>query len=371
MQNVNASIQVAADQALAKAQETHQITSVVLDYCSGKGVAVESLYAAGYCADALVTVNLPGQLVSLETLLKDVFPPLPTAHVSSKGSSTTIKPCSYLRDHEKKNENVVPVFPVYQKVSGRESSLRWWTKVSSGHVVEVVLPHSDELSSQYGQVLHGRNVEADSTSFVSGSTHYFKCGFTPLAEPRKLPILALDKAWDVSDDYVRNLLKRHTSVLLNQAWNWRNVGLEATQKQLEQLYASLDFEHGMLTTEQNTESKVYHEQLVKDYLRLCQETDVMLNECKDVLIELFTTVGVPEASPAGVSCLKRFLAEKLNIEVPLLEISRNRDKVRCLLATQSRALYAPVEFVCDIDADKVSLRFQDIGLTYDMAAIAF
>lgn len=360
MQNVNAKLLSNNDAALAKAQAEHKLTKAAIDLADSKNLALKYAYPHGYCADVSVELATAGEGRTLKELVFEMFKPLPLVHVFAAGSSSTIKPLAYVRESEQKNSNVVPVFPVYTKSTKTEETLRWWTKTADGLVAEVALNSNafarEELTALYegwGTML------PDSHTYSSGHTTFMHIGYKPAASAVDLPLLA------IIDE-----IKKVDSFILNSAWGWRLNGVEATQKNLDAFVENPYTVKTSLPEDVKAEAHRVMSVIARRYIPLALETDALLAKCAAALEDLFKTKGVPECSPFAMHHLRMWLAEEVGVKVESLVIRRHAkgDKaaLHVELGTKGRAWFAPHECTITVDANRPTLRLQDIPVTYEV-----
>lgn len=164
---------------LLKAQEEHALIDRVLSAMPAGTPVPTAVYAAGYCAQALL--QFKGS--SLRDRLLELYPPLALAVVAD--GSLTQKPMKYVRDRELECADVEPIYPVvtrFDKGLGTSAGgLRWWTTLG-GLDVEVNLADTQGVELD----VDTKQWELRIHSYASGAIGYYRQSIEAVVDRTRL-----------------------------------------------------------------------------------------------------------------------------------------------------------------------------------------
>lgn len=227
------SIRANNDKSLAKATKTHaalesHLSSSELSNWPLDMVGPEHLFDSGYCADG--TLSFKANSEELWKFL-DLLKPMDLVFV--EGSSVTTKPQAYVRAEEFQRENVMPIAPVLIKTDRTDIAAIWWTRLSTGAVLQVsVTGHAPSSAGSWAG--SGR---PGSYAYSTGHTSFSFRALKSLSELARLPSLAqwLEK-WarfvesDAEASQLRTLFATLRNGALEMHWGALSNGLPLTEK---------------------------------------------------------------------------------------------------------------------------------------------
>lgn len=190
MSTINATLQARLSADLKKAQDEHDLMTLVLSAATAQNVSVTTVYPHAYCGEATLDIVVePGQLVPL---LK-AFAPL--EQVLVEDSCNSVKPKQALRTQEKEYSNVFPVFPITWS-SGKgsaEATHKWFTTIE-GKTVAIAASLKGSAKDEFSAILAKNDVEVDSYSYSTGHTSF--AALKVMMKPRETLLSAWLMRWE-------------------------------------------------------------------------------------------------------------------------------------------------------------------------------
>lgn len=335
----------------------------------------------GYCADASMIFDLPGQ--SLETLqplvaqLLEAYPPMALVDLPHV---RTQKPLEYLREEEKfdTQRELYPVvfkheaFASSQKDGAHRHSARWWTRLPVG-VVEVSVKNAPEKA--FDIPLHA--YEPDSFTYATGSQSMYRRRM--LDVPLGIPA-GVENWLQPLEDFAKSLSSPGARAVVNAVRD--NVLLGRAQsltKAMLQNISSVAYNPYRALNPQNYLSEAQADELVK----LARATDEALvqglaqvkpgveasvEKAAEFLKELLS--GFSGAEDVGLvqKALQQRISQEVGQGVQLVHLNINREG-RCYVARVQVSLGRMVSPVFqDVtvywQADKPQLTVARIGVQY-------
>lgn len=359
---------------LAQEQKDHALMARVLKHFDQACLEVDQIYPHGLCAQAEVILKVdPNRMESMSIIVFCLLPAVAAVVKLGGTFAASIVPADTIDEADLRNNDVLPAFPVSTAASrSGDSLLSWWTMVGDIRV-QVRMPQSGMRSGEFAELMSDWTVEPYSVNYSSGTQTFYRVSLNEPADPAELPIVKLNKLRQAGvktdNPYKAAALARYEQAIFALGWGWREAGVEATQAQLDQWLRYVTFEHQALSDEENAAQRVATEELVKQYLPLVQETEVILAKCHEALADLFKNGAIAQGhSEQGifvVRYLKQYLLEKVGYYVPHIDIRAHRDWTLVItLGLSSGLMLNPMVRTLRIDPQAPRQRLHDIPVTY-------
>lgn len=302
-----ANLRASAADALASATKTHDFVMKLLD---SKELAswpadvapASDLYSHGYCGDAaLIFADHKGSLETLLNLLK------PEPVVALAGSDTSVKPASHIRENEKVFNDIYQVAPVFFKTTKTGSEANWWTRLSTGHLVQVTSRHHQPNSAGVWTA----KGPTGSHNYVTGHTSFNYRALRDMSEVAKLSSLTLwSKEWrefGESQDFTERQL-----TVLNVL---RHCCVEERTEDTRARFGTL------FSSEQGDVLWAFIDKMAKKFAALKPETEKEVEKVHSAIRELFA-LGTPQTNSDAMRIYLQFLTEKSGMQVDTLSFTK-------------------------------------------------